>query len=488
VVYLSSAGEQVLGYGPGKAEGVSIFDLLRPEERGTLQQALDAAFRDEPVSGLAFEARTREGEEIVLENSATLVQGIGDGPDLVLWIARDATRARRAEEEQSRLEARLRQAERMEAVGQLAGGIAHDFNNLLLALRGYGELALRRIERKEDGAEADVHEMLEAADRAAGLTRQLLAFGRRQVLNPEVLDLAKVVGELDERIRRAVGEHVELVTIPPPEPVLVKADRGQLEQVITNLAENSRDAMPNGGRLTIGVSMAQLDPSLGAPAARDGLCAVLTVTDTGTGMDAETAARIFEPFFTTKEEKGTGLGLATVHGIVTQSGGHLGVYTAVGKGTAFEVYLPLSEARAAEPSLPVAPPEAGEADSGQKILLIEDDANVRSIVQMMLEDRGYRVLSAGGGEDALTLLEEHGAPVHLALSDLIMRGLNGRETVERLRERQPGLRVLYMSGYTDDAVVRGGGLNAGTGFIQKPFSGEELGRRIRELLELEAAA
>jgi two-component system cell cycle sensor histidine kinase/response regulator CckA len=383
--------------------------------------------------------------------------------------------------ERSQLETRLRHAEKLEALGQLAGGVAHDFNNLLVAIRGYGELALGRLQRGEEGAAEDVEGVLVAADRAAVLTRQLLAFGRRQVLNPEVLDLNEVVRETNALLEQLIGDNVELLSTVAEQPVVVKADRGQLEQVITNLAVNARDAMPRGGVLTIQVTTADLDPTDGGGAPRH---ALLSVTDEGSGIDPATASRIFEPFFTTKGEGGTGLGLATVYGIVAQSGGQVVLETEAGRGSTFSVYLPLS----AEELSPARLPPASRGENGtETILLVEDDAAVRSIVSTMLSARGYVIVDAADGEEAIMRFESRVRPIELVVSDLVMLGLDGREAIARIRQIEPATKVLYMSGYTGDAIIRSGGLTAGTGFIQKPFSGDELAASIRELLDGVAA-
>ena len=411
-------------------------------------------------------------------NRGTVVRSADGTPQRLLGVTVDETEHKKAEAERSQLENRLRQAEKLEALGQLAGGVAHDFNNLLVAIRGYGELARDKLHRDETDVAGDVEGVLAAADRAAGLTRQLLAFGRRQVLNPEVLDLNVVARETDAMLQRVIGDDVRLITTLDDEPVVVRADRGQLEQVITNLVVNARDAMPGGGDLTIKVTTAELP---GATSRQ----ALLSVTDEGAGIDAQTVLHMFEPFFTTKGEAGTGLGLATVHGIVAQSGGQVALDTALGRGSTFSVYLPLS----AEELSSIAAPPAATGDKGtETILLIEDDPTVRSIVSLMLTARGYDILDAADGPAAVVQFEMRDRPIHLVVSDLIMHGLDGRQTVERIRALEPATRVLYMSGYTDDAIIRNGGLTPGTGFIQKPFSGDDLAARVRDLLDGVAAA
>jgi two-component system cell cycle sensor histidine kinase/response regulator CckA len=430
-----------------------------------------AAMRDEPHDGrLLFQFTREDGTLVWLERRSSNVRDDHGNIVAMEGIIRDVSERVLQEERRRSLEEQLVQSQKLEAIGQLAGGIAHDFNNLLLGIRGFGELALRRLERGEPEAAGDIEEMLTAADRAADLTRQLLAFGRRQVLHPEVLDLGEVVTEMDRLLRRLIGERVELFTRCADGPVLVEADRGQLEQVVANLAVNARDAMPDGGRLVLDVQIAP-----------DGKHAMLLVSDNGCGMDAETVARAFEPFFTTKGAYGTGFGLATVHGIISQSGGRISVESEPGRGTTFSIALPASAGVVAP--APAGPPVV--ADGVDTILVVEDDPMVRSIVKAMLEDRGYRVVVADSGEAALETVETLEGPIHLVLSDLVMPGLNGRETVDRLRGLRPGVRALFMSGYTDDAVIRGGSFEPGTSFIQKPFSADELNRRIRESLDVE---
>jgi PAS domain S-box-containing protein len=393
-----------------------------------------------------------------------------------LSMIRDVTERVSQEDIRHELEEQLRHSQRLESIGHLAGGIAHDFNNLLLGIRGFGELALRGLERGEDTATAGayVSDMLEAAERATQLTAQLLAFGRRQVLQPEVIDLREVVADMEKLLRQLVGDRVELVITSPERPVLVDADRSKLEQVISNLAVNARDAMAEGGRLAIDVSRSDGESSE----------AVLSVADNGSGMDTETAARIFEPFFSTKGAAGSGFGLATVHGIVNQSGGRIALDSRPGEGSTFSIFLPLSEGLPTPPATAPADAEGG-ADT---ILLVEDDAMVRTIVTVMLENLGYRVLAADGGGAAVELAAASLSRINLVITDLLMPpGPGGRETAERVRGLFPAAKVLYMSGYTDDVVIRGGGFEKGVSYIQKPFGADQLARRVREVLELELA-
>ena len=385
--------------------------------------------------------------------------------------------------EQHRLEDQLRQAQRLEAVGQLAGGIAHDFNNLLTAIRGYAEL-LQRSLPASDANRADAEQILLAADRAASLTRQLLAFGRRQVLQPRVLDPADVVAGVAPMLRRLLGEHIELVTHAAPDGGRVEVDPSQFEQVVVNLAVNARDAMPDGGTLTIETSNVELDADYVAvhPEVSPGPYLALTVSDTGTGMDEATKARIFEPFFTTKEQgKGTGMGLATVYGIVKQSGGSIYVYSEPDRGSSFKIYLPRIEEEVAADAGADAP--AAAPTGSETILLVEDNEAVRAFATRVLAQQGYVVIQAAQGVEALALAEAGGDMIDLLLTDVIMPGLQGHELAEQLAARQPGLRVLYISGFTENSVIRHGVVDQGIAFLPKPFTAEALSRAVRQALD-----
>ena len=381
------------------------------------------------------------------------------------------------------LEDQLRQAQKMEAVGRLAGGVAHDFNNLLMVITGYGELLRDRLQASDPSVK-NLDEILKASERAAALTRQLLAFSRRQVLEPRVLSLNDVVADVEKMLRRLIGEDVELVTRLAPHLGTVRADPGQLEQVLMNLAVNARDAMPRGGRLVIQTSNIEVDDDfarrhLGLQA---GSWVTCVVSDTGAGMDADTRAHIFEPFFTTKEKgKGTGLGLATVYGIVKQSGGYVGVYSEKDQGTTFTVYLP----RVDQMAQPAAGTGTVSAATGgtETILLVEDEAGVRELGIEILRSKGYTVLAATNAEQALRLAREHTGPVHLLLTDLVLPGISGRELAEQLSTQQPKTKVVYMSGYTEDTFLHQVGLPPSTAFLQKPFSPALLARKIRETLD-----
>jgi CheY-like chemotaxis protein len=365
----------------------------------------------------------------------------------------------------------------------LAGGIAHDFNNLLTVITSYSDLLLEEL-GTEDPRRGDVAEIRKAGASAAGLTRQLLAFSRQQVLEPRVLDMNAVVSSAETLLKRLIGEDIELVTALAPRLGAIKADPGQLEQVIVNLAVNARDAMPEGGKITIETANVDMDVAYvrDHPLARPGPYVMLSVSDTGTGMDEQTQRRIFEPFFTTKEMgKGTGLGLATVYGIVKQSGGFIWVYSELDHGTTFKVYLP-RVTEAVDAPTPRAQPKESPRGT-ETVLLVEDAAAVRAVSRQVLERLGYAVLEAPDGKAALHLATKHRGPIHLLLTDVVMPELGGRQLAEQLTALRPELKVLYVSGYTDDAVVRHGVLEAGIAYLQKPFTPEILGRRVREVLD-----
>jgi PAS domain S-box-containing protein len=385
--------------------------------------------------------------------------------------------------ERKQLEEQFHQAQKMEAVGRLAGGVAHDFNNLLTAILGSADLALESLtpgaaEREE------IEEIRKAALRAADLTRQLLAFSRQQVIAPAVLNPNAVVADMDKLLRRLLGEDVALRTVLGLDVGSVKADPNQLEQVLMNLAVNARDAMPTGGKLTIETRNVELDHEYvrGHLSAQPGPYVMLAVSDTGVGMDAATQGRIFEPFFTTKERgKGTGLGLATVYGIVKQSNGWIWVYSEPGQGTTFKVYLP-RVTEAAAPATP-SPAPAVPVRGSETILVVEDDEMIRHLVQKVLKSNGYTVLVAGDGIEAERLAGAHPDTIHLLMTDVVLPGLNGREVARRLVVQRPGIKVLYLSGYTDDAIVHHGILEPGVAFLQKPFTPAVLGRKVREVLD-----
>jgi two-component system cell cycle sensor histidine kinase/response regulator CckA len=402
----------------------------------------------------------------------------------VLGVAIDITERKADEESRLKLEQQLTQAQKLETIGRLAGGIAHDFNNVLTGISGYAELARSSLDEGRPPGDA-LDEISAGAARAAALTRQLLAFSRKQVMNEETLDLNEIVLGAERLLQRVIGEDAQLEHVLGTDPVLVTADRTQLEQVIMNLVVNARDSMPKGGHIVVEVDEVDVDAGHSLDL-RPGRFALLAVTDSGQGMDAETAACIFEPFFTTKAG-GTGLGLATVHGIVTQTGGTIWVYSEPGAGTTFKIYLPLSEA-AAMPAPAPRPDATSPAGVGSEhILVVEDDRQVRAIVKQMLMSRGFAVTTAADAEEALACADGP-AQFDLILSDLVLPEMSGRELVEAIGSRQPQAAVMFMSGYSDDAVRRRGVLEPGSAFIEKPFSLDELVQRVRSLLDATAVA
>jgi nitrogen-specific signal transduction histidine kinase/FixJ family two-component response regulator len=384
--------------------------------------------------------------------------------------------------ERYQLEEQLRQAQKMEAVGRLAGGIAHDFNNLLTAILGYSELLLDRVRAEPDLA-SDVEEIRRAGQRASSLTRQLLAFSRKQVLQPQLLDLNVVVAELGKMLQRVIGEDIRLHVVAAPTLGAVRADLGQIEQVLMNLAINARDAMPRGGSLTIRTEETKLPPDLARLESADatGAYAALSVADTGCGMSPEVRARIFEPFFTTKgPDKGTGLGLSTIYGIVTQSGGYITVDSERGRGTTFTVYLPVAEH--VSQAAPEAAPSRDSYAGTETILLVDDEAALRSLARKVLERYGYHVLEASDGNTALKLTDQFDGRIHLLLSDIIMPGLHGPDLAQWIVARRPDVRVLYISGYPQLATDSGR-MGAHITFLQKPFNPDQLAKAVRQCLD-----
>ncbi len=413
--------------------------------------------------------RVRDGSVIDVEVSAGRIEW--EGRHAALVVSRDVTEKRRIEE-------RLADAEKLEAVGRLAGGVAHDFNNLLTVISGYAAMLREDPTRSEP-----LDEIVHAADQAAALTRQLLAFSRRQVLRPQAVDVNEIVGGMTSMLERIIGEDVR-VTVQLAEHVApVDADRAQIERVVLNLAANARDAMPRGGRLTIETADVVLDDTHLATHGdvRPGAHVLLAISDSGVGMSEDVRKRLFEPFFTTKSAGGgTGLGLATVFGVVKQSGGSIFVYSEEGRGTTFKIYLPASRR-------PVSPVAAGEEPGcgrgTETIVVVEDDPSVRELVQLMLDGYGYEILSAPDADDAARLCAEHPGGVDLLLTDVVMPDVGGRVLAERLTALFPRLRVLFMSGYSDEAVFNHGIIRPDTAFIEKPFSRAGLARKVREVLD-----
>jgi len=473
--YASPSVLPLLGYAPEDLVGLSIFALVHPDDVDVTWRV----FSEGVATGkggrlLALRLRHKDGTFRHLEaiGSYLLDDPLVKG---VVINARDVT-------ERRTLERQFLQAQKMEAVGRLAGGVAHDFNNLLTAILGYADLLLEGLPTLSP-LRPDLEEIRKAATRAGALTRQLLAFSRKQVLEMRVLDLNELVADMDKMLRRLLGEDIDVLTKLDPALGAVRADAGQLEQVIVNLAVNARDAMPDGGRLTIETRNAELDDSYAREhvPVQPGRYVMLAVSDTGAGMSAETMSHVFEPFFTTKEAgKGTGLGLATVYGIVKQSGGYVWCYSERGEGTSFKVYLPRVDAPVDQFPARVALPRTVGSET---ILLVEDEVGVRALTRRLLERHGYTVLEAGTADAALGLSRDHVGPIHLLLADVVLPGASGPTLADELRSRRAQLKVLFMSGYTEDAIVHRGVLKPNTAFINKPFSADSLAAKIREVLD-----
>jgi two-component system, cell cycle sensor histidine kinase and response regulator CckA len=493
IVSWPRSAQMIEGYSAEDVLGEHVTMFWPMEDRAYVNQILREANqlgRSEIESWVLRENGERYWADVVF--SATRDE-TGETTGFIR-VLRDQTERRRAEEamiartqelnERRQLEQKLRQAQKMEAVGRLAGGIAHDFNNLLTAIRGNAELLLNDFPL-EGGVRSNVEEINHAADRAAALTRQLLAFSRRQFLQPSVLNLDSVLGEMGSVVRGITGDDIKLITRTAGNGACLRADRGQLEQVLMNLAVNARDAMPQGGTLTLESGTAELDDDFVRthPGAQTGSFVRLSVTDTGRGMDAPILAHLFEPFFTTKAVgQGTGLGLATVYGIVKQSDGYIDVQSKAGAGTRFDIYLPrvwqAGEGRSA------AAARRADAPEEYTVLLVEDEDAVRALASRILRKHGYQVLEARDGIDAQSVAANYNGPISILLTDVVMPRMGGRELVEALRDVRPNLRVLYMSGYTDDALVHHGVVTGrGTWFLQKPFTPEGLARKLREVIE-----
>ncbi|MFO0965381.1 MAG: PAS domain S-box protein [Gemmataceae bacterium] len=473
VTIWNRGAERLFGYTADEVIGEPTSTNVRlnwPEELRAMKQVRKGEF----VPSFETVRRRKDGKEIHVSVSVSPIRNHEGRIVGASTISRDIT-------ERKRLEEQVRQAQKMEAIGQLAGGVAHDFNNLLTVISGYSDMLLETpLDASTKGL---LTEIQRAGERAGALTRQLLAFSRKQVLEPKVLDLNAVVMDTEKMLRRLIGEDMLLGTALAPDLKSVKVDPTQIGQVIINLAVNARDAMPQGGKLTIETANVEVDATYVQmrPEAKPGRYVMLAVSDTGCGMTEEVKAHIFEPFFTTKAQgKGTGLGLATVYGIIKQSGGLIYVYSEPGQGTSFKIYLPAVE----EPMLTAKSlHDLRPATSGNEtILLVEDEDAVRGITRMALQMHGYKVLETSRGEEALRLCEQHQEPIHLLLTDVVMPGMSGRQVAEALRSRRPAMKVLFVSGYTDDAVVRHGLVEAETAFLQKPFTPISLAAKVRAVL------
>jgi PAS domain S-box-containing protein len=480
VTYTTLSSQRHLDWKADDVLGRSVFDFLHTDDRETITARMVETLQN-PGVPITAEVRFQHADGNYRTMEVVAVNRLGDPSVRAIVVnARDIADRRRLEEH-------LRMGQKMEAVGALAGGVAHDFNNLLTAILGYCNLMLDEVS-KEDPLRQDLEEIRSAGERAAALTRQLLAFSRRQMLQPQFVDVNTLVRQLEKLLRRMLSEDVVLLTALAPDLHTVKVDPASIEQVLVNLAVNSRDAMPDGGQLTIETANVDLDSGYAESHVPviPGRYVMLAVGDTGQGIDATTKARIFEPFFTTKEQgKGSGLGLATVYGIVKQSGGYIWVYSELGHGTVFKVYFPVAES-------PAAPPRGQRNDADlrrqawETVLLVEDEDAVRALAREVLRRQGYVVLEARHGVDALHLAERHPDDIHLMITDVVMPHMGGRELAERLCSVRRKMKVLFMSGYTDHALMNRA-LTAESSFLQKPFNPEALARRVRQILDAEEA-
>jgi PAS domain S-box-containing protein len=473
---MNPAFEAITGWKVNDWVGRSFGELCHKDDLTRAMEMFWKALQGERVD--PFELRVLSSNRECLVGEFTITPQVERGRMVgVLGIARDIT-------DRKRLEEQLAQSQKMEAVGQLAGGVAHDFNNILTAITGYSDMLVRKL-RRDDPLYANAEEIRKASDRASALTRQLLAFSRKQVLKAEVVDLNAVVADISKMLQRLIGEHIELVTRARRQGAYVKADRGQIEQVIMNMAVNARDAMPNGGKLFIETDLVTLDQDFLRlhKGVAPGNYVLMRISDSGVGMTAEVKARIFEPFFTTKEKgKGTGLGLATCYGIICQTGGYLTVDSTVGGGTTFNIYLPLSDEVAAH--VVEAKQDPDMPHGTETLMLVEDEMVVRELALLVLSDLGYHVLTAVNGEEALRVASRHvGVPISLLITDVVMPLMGGKELSGRLREQFPWLKILFSSGYTDDAISDQGVLGEGVAFLQKPYTPSVLAKKVRELLD-----
>ena len=468
VVDVNARLPELLGAPSSSLVGRSVIDFIAPESRSRVVPRLQSG---DPQAYEHLCLRI-DGTKFPVEVQAKTIQ-LGER-SLRVTAIRDIS-------ERKNLEEQVRQAQRMESIGRLAGGVAHDFNNLLTVILSLVRL-LTRVPRSAADRD-DLEQIQTAAERAAELTQQLLAFARRQIVEPQSLDLNELVTRIDKMLRRLIGEDIRLTTIPDPGIGRIRADPGKVEQVLMNLAVNARDAMENGGKLTIETANVELGEDYAAnhPEVHPGRYVMLSVSDTGAGMDAVTMAHIFEPFFTTKSAgKGTGLGLATCYGIVKQSGGSIWVYSEAGKGTTFKVYFP----QFAEETVPVPPPVMQAAPFGSETLLVvEDDDMVRRVAVRILRDQGYVVHDTGDPVEALAVFERLGGAIDLLVTDVVMAGMSGKELANQLRARRPALKVLYTSGYTENTIVHHGVVDVGVNFLEKPYVPDELARRVREVLD-----
>jgi len=475
-LYNSPSYHKILGYSLDEMQGTSSFEHVHPDDQLLVNDAAQEARQTGLGRRIEYRMRRKDGTWLYLESTASAIRGENDAIEKLVIVSRDITSRRRLEEQ-------FRQAQKMEAVGRLSGGIAHDFNNLLGVIIGYTEVLTEQLTQTDPMRES-VDEILKAGRRAATLTRQLLAFSRQQVLEPKALDLNEVVSDTEKMLRRLVGEDIEFVTRLQESLGTVKADPGQLEQVLMNLVVNARDAMPDGGQLTIETSNIEVDPHFVQAYSfpfKPGSYVLLALADTGVGMDAEILAHIFEPFFTTKDkDAGTGLGLATVYGIVKQSGGYIEVHSEPGHGSTFKVYLP----RIAEPAQrsSQAPDPLVSQYGDETVLVVEDETALRTLTLNVLRSLGYNVLGARNGGEAMEIAA--GSPsIHLLLTDIVMPGMNGNLLAQHLTQQNPALKVILMSGYTGQGVGKKGDSFCSGLFLPKPFTREVLAHKVRMALD-----
>lgn len=476
LLYSSPSYNRLLGYSEEELQQTTAYEQIHPDDRPLVDASINEARRSRMGHRVEYRVKRKEGSWLVVESTASLVRNHGKDEKIVI-VNRDIT-------ERKQLEEQLYLSQKLEAIGRLSGGVAHDFNNLLGVIIGYSEALQKQMHADHPFREA-IQEIQNAGNRAAALTQQLLAFSRKQVLEPKVVDLNTVVPDMQKMLCRLIGEDIELKILLAKDLGMVKADRGQIDQVILNLAVNARDAMPKGGKLTIETLNAELTE---ADVNRyryvvPGPYTLLKVTDTGCGMDAEIQSHIFEPFFTTKGQgKGTGLGLATVYGVIKQSGGYIWVESEVGTGTAFKVYLPRVD------ELHESAPEEGELDRpmhhSRTILLVEDEHSLRKLTRNTLKEAGHIVLEASDALEALAVARQAQSRIDLLLTDVVMPGMSGRALADELTALRPEIKVLYISGYTDGDVATHGVLESGISFLRKPFTGDELTRRVDEILSV----
>jgi PAS domain S-box-containing protein len=480
-VFINDMFYKITGYSWDELKSKHPLDLIVPEKQNQMRTILQKRLAGEEVpSEYETQMLRKDGSQIDVQVRAALI--LFENQPTILGNIIDITERKRTEHQMIFLQEQLRQSQKIEAIGRLAGGVAHDFNNLLTVILGTSELLLLELE-KESPLRESIEDIKRTAERAATLTHQLLAFSRRQVMEFQVLDLNDVLRNLEKMLRRIIGEDIELITSFAGDLGKIKADPNQIEQILMNLVVNAKDAMPQGGRLIIETENAELDEeySHSHVGVKPGRYVRLSISDTGIGMPPELKEKVFEPFFTTKEKgKGTGLGLSTVYGIVKQSGGNIWVYSEPMKGTTIKIYLP----RAFEPLEENKEQlEMGESPFGNEtILVVEDEEEVRKLAVQILEKHGYQVLKAQDGDEALALCENYRGPIHLILTDVVMPGMGGRELVHHLHELHLESKVVYMSGYTDNAIVHHGILEKGINYIQKPFTIEGLLRKIWEVL------